>query len=318
MGIVHFIPLGKSPGAATTSLAYFKNTYGALTEDWGRSIESVVLFVPRELKEGKSGSTRTDLCIYNRYMELREKRRLEDVKVVDAFVDFLRTEIAEIMPDKGKVYWCEAFPYDFQKSFRSAAEAIILFFSRPESKGKHLWVNLTGGTNIMNAALLQVAFLSGLVGQVYYTFVDERLTPYLQPTGKGAFSFCSVPLMKTSFDEAHHALLLALKTLGGREWFSSKDLLSFLKREFGEYFEGTDQLRLEREFLTQMDGRGLERSKLPSGEKTYDVRLTTDGESLLSMIDDPLFRALVLRGQTSRLELNFTYGFEELWTKSEG
>jgi hypothetical protein len=92
-------------------------------------------------------------------------------------------------------------------------------------------------------------------------------------------------------------------------------LLSFLKQERNDYFAAVNQDRLEKEFLTQLDGRGLERETLSDGTKTYRVRLTEDGGKLLDQIEDPVFRALTKRGWTERGALDGmprTHGWELL------
>jgi hypothetical protein len=158
---------------------------------------------------------------------------------------------------------------------------------------------------------MQVALLSGLVSKVYYTFVPEDETDYLQPAG-GNFKFVEVPLIKTSFDESHYALL---NVLSDSNWTDSEELLSFLKSEHNDYFKEVSRERLEKEFLTQLDGRGLEREALPNGQKTYRVRLTEDGKELLAQMEDPIFRALTKRGWTERGaldEIQHRFGWESL------
>lgn len=313
MGVVHFMPLGTRPGAVTTALAHLKHKHGQRNDQLGRIIEAIVLFTPREIKEGAQRQHRATPCVFNNYGGLGSRKRYgNDDNVVGIVLDFISAEIAPMMT-KPTVYWCEAFADDYDKSFRSAAEAMALHLSKPESKGKNLWVNLTGGTNVMNAALMQMAFLSGLVSKVYYTFVPESEKDYLQPASDG-FKFIEVPLIKTSFDEAHYVLLSVLNVMNG-EWIGSDDLLGFLKQERNDYFAAVTQDRLEREFLTQLDGRGLERETLPDGTKTYRVRLTDDGEKLLDQIEDPVFRALTKRGWTERGALDGvrrTHGWELL------
>ncbi len=312
MGVVHFMPLGTRPGAVTAALADLKHKYGERTDEWGRTFEAIVLFTPREIKEGRQRQHLTEHCFFNEYGKPSCRRDYTDENAVDIVLDFIRAEIAPMMT-KRTIYWCEAFPNDYEKSFRSAAEALTLELSKPGSKGKNLWLSLTGGTNVMNAAVMQVALLSGLISKVYYTFAPEGETDYLQPAGDN-FKFVEVPLIKTSFDESHYALLKVLKVMEG-EWIGSEDLLGFLKNDAHEYFAEVNQDRLEKEFLTQLDGRGLEREPLPDGQKTYRVRLTKDGEKLLAQMADPIFRALTKRGWTERGgldEIQHSFGWESL------
>jgi hypothetical protein len=291
----------------TTALAYFKNRYGERTPEWGKTIESIVLFTPRAIRDNK----RVD-SFYNDYNKIGVKHRFEDENVVQTVIKFVEREIKAIMPDRGKIYWCEVFAEDYEQSFRSAAEAILTRLSK-----KLLWLNLTGGTNIMNAALLQVASLSGLIARAYYALVDKPYLGYLQPAGEKNFTLHNVPLIKTTFDETHHAVLLTLKALDGKDWISSEHLLGFIKQDenYGRYFQNVELEHFKQEILKKMDGRGLKRRQLENGQKTYEVQLTDEGKQFLELVDGDLFRALTHRGEVVP-DLPLTYGWEELWTKS--
>jgi hypothetical protein len=320
MGVVHFIPLGTNPGAVTSALAYLKHKYpNGQDVKLGRVVEAILLFAPREIKNGNQKKYRAEACIFNDYGKCGSRKSYKDENVFEIALDFIQAEIAPIMT-KPTIYWCEAFADNYEKSFRSVAEAVVLELSKPEAKGKNLWVNLTGGTNVMNAALMQMSFLSGLVSNLYYTFVPESEKRYLQPASDN-FNFIEVPLIKTSIDEAHCMLLKALGELNG-EWVDSDDLLGFLRpirsEEFPDlppYFEKVSKEALEKEFLMKLAGRGLERETLADGRMTFRTRLTEDGKKLLAQLDDEIFRALTKRGWTERGkldELQHSYGWEDL------
>lgn len=320
MGVVHFMPLGKKPGAVTAALAELKHKYPTgQDKNLGHIFEAMVLFTPCEIKEGRERRHLAEPCFFNEYGKPACRKEYPDKNAVEIVLEFMRAEIKPLMT-KPTVYWCEAFLNDYEKSFRSAAEALTLKLSKPGSKGKNLWLSLTGGTNIMNAAMMQVALLSGLISKVYYTFVPEDETDYLQPASDN-FKFVELPLLKTSFDESHYALLNVLRIMNG-EWIDSADLLGILKNDAHQYFakkEDQDSReqkeQFEREFLTQLDGRGLERETLPNGQKTYRTRLTTDGMRLLAQMEDPIFRALTKRGWTERGELDgmqHSFGWQSL------
>ncbi|MGH9824603.1 MAG: hypothetical protein ACREDR_15300 [Blastocatellia bacterium] len=309
MGIVHFMPLGKSPGAVTAPLSWLKNKYGERTAEWGRTIEEIVLYTTLEIKEGCAKEHRAEYCCWNRYGKVPgpEKR---DENAVSIVLDFIRKEIAGT-DYKPKVHWCEAFANDYKKSFRSAAEAMVLYLSKPERTGKNVWINITGGTNIMNVALMQVALLSGLASQVYYAFVPESNTSYLQPVDDG-FALTRIPLVKTSFDDADYVLL---QELGPANCISGDELLSRLKSKWPQIFSTVTPERFRKEFLNKLDGRGIERQRDEKGAKTPYIRLSGDGQELIELIEDPIFQALTLRGRTSHDDIaskRFTFRWEEL------
>lgn len=329
------MPVGTSPGAVTAAMAYLNHTYGNEIARHGRTIDELILFTTRAVKEGEA---KAENSIWNHYGKGTAYKSFDkQEKVFEVIEEFYQREIKPSMlkPRKAKpgennpppaVYWCEAFAdfsddagSDYERSLRSAAEVLVLHLSKPETTGKQVWINLTGGTNVMNAALLQVAYLSGLVARLYYTFAPRGETQFLQPASD-YFKYVEVPLLKTAPDEAHLAVLEALATFAG-EWVDSQTLLDFLKpyyaKEFPDapgYFQTVTIEAFRREFLNKLDGRGLERRE-ENGEKLDWVKLSDDGAKLLKQMNDEIFRALTKRGQTAQGALegkNFTHGWEKL------
>src|SRR3989304_1429243 len=263
MGILHFITLGRSPGAATAGLAYLKNEKIHHPEK-GSLVEDIILFTSPEVH---NGTEKVKECVWNEYMSMNSRKIWKDGNVVDIVSEFIKDEIGPIMDDKGTLYCCEVNPNDFDDCFKKLAHA-TLRFSPPGKTGKHIWVNITGGTNIMNAAILEVTFLSGLIAKIYYTFISDLKTygKYLQPVTRDRtkFGFGKVPIVKTKFDESYYEVLRELNTLG-RE-IKDEDLLSRLKNRCPNEFDkvGIDTFR--REFINKMDGLYLKRKETKGNE----------------------------------------------------
>lgn len=308
----------------TSALAYLKHNKDSFAIR-GQVIESIILFPSSDVREGR---TKARECVFNEYMSLTARRTLRMANVLDMILEFIKSEISDVIPKKGTVYSCVVDPDDYDSCFQVIAKA-TLHFSGPSHTGKNIWANLTGGTNVLNAALLQVAFLSGLISRIYYTFIpreDDR--KYLQPV-KGdpeRFRWDEVPFIKTSFDNVYQALLQELKGLG-EEWYFDEDLLGRLKQGSWEYLRPEDMQTIDRmdiqtfrqEWLNKLDGRELERQILPDGSQGNMVRLSHAGRRLLERINSPLFQALVQRGREIELEnIHEVVGgleIEELWTK---
>ncbi len=313
MGIVHFAPVGTSPGAVTSALSYLKHNPNEFQMQ-GHFVEGVVVFASPEVREGK-GEYMVRECVNNHYGSMNGPtwKNLSVLRVISKFIE---AEMADVMPGKGFISCCVIDPNDYRDCFEKVAKAALRFSA---GVGKHIWANLTGGTNIVNAALLEVAFLSGLIARIYYTFLFDVSTygKYLQPSSKdqSIFRWDDVPFAKTSFDERYYQVLRELSGIGAG--CNADDLLHRLK-SVGEYFQDVDPQTFIREFLNKMDGRELEREILPDGSQGNRNRLSEYGRRVVQMIDDPLFRALIQRGRGLEEDVTrLTEGLEleELWSK---
>jgi hypothetical protein len=326
MGIVHFAPIGTNPGAVTAALAYVKHNpqeferyvrRGEGDTDWERRlVETVVLFASHDVIEGE---TTVDECVFNQYGSLQGRqpwRRRDRPNIINIVQRFVEEEIVPVMP--GRIYLWPVDPNNFDDCFDAVVEA-TLALGRADATGKHIWANLTGGTNVLNAALLEVVFLSGLIARIYYTFVpDESDKKYLQPPSKdpARFRWCWVPMIKTAFDEAYCRVLKVLNISG--DWCRDSDLLGLLKADeaSGGYFSDVTPQRFRNQFLNHMHGREeLERDE-PEG---HLVRLASTGQDILRRIESPRFQALVQRGkgieEEESEELKRGLKGRELWSK---
>lgn len=329
MGIYHLAPIGTSPGAVTSALSYMKHNPDEFParEDIGDIVESVILFASPEVREGTV--TTTEECIHNEYGSLNAKRsHKRGSSVLDVVLQFIQTELKDVMKQGGEVYCCVVNPNDYEICFDAVA-SVVLHFSPPGDTGKHLWANLTGGTNMLNAALLQVAFLSGLVARAYYTFVAPAYTKYLQPSSTDAarnperFQFDEIPMVKTAVDEAYRAFLQMLQELGD-EWYTDEQLLgrfkdtawNALSQEQAQEIAKMALRKFRNEWLNKLDGRELERAKDERGDQLNAVRLSAAGKTLLERVDSPLFKTIVARGRGEEEGVPAPeVEIETLWTK---
>lgn len=309
MGIYHFSPVGLLPGAVTSALAYLKRhpelkpKHG---KDEGDIIQSVIIFASHDVREGTE--TLQHDCIYNRYGSDNGIRPYnKGTGILEAILDFIKKEFGTIA-----VYCSALNPNDYGACFESIAKA-TLKFAPPDHVGKNIWANLTGGTNVMNAALFQVASLSGLISQLYYTFVpyaEDR--KYLQPRHLDyRFQWNKIPLFKTSFDDIYHLLLKMLYYLPDG-WYLDEEILARLRQKAWENLpqvqaESIGKMDIQifrREYLNKMDGWELERQLRPDGSQSNSVRISENGRKLLGQIESPLFQALVQRGKGAEADIS--------------
>lgn len=314
MGVIHFAPIGTSPGAVTSALAYLVHNQDKFAEAFkGQIVESIVIFASYDVADG---TTPVSECIWNEYQNItirKRWRRVDGANVVDVALQFIKEEIAPVMPRKGTVYCWEVDVHDFDACFNAVARA-TLALAPQEKVGKNIWANLTGGTNVLNAAILEVAFMSGLISRIYYTFVaNESDRKYLQPptSDPARFRWDEIPLVKTAFDEAWYCVPRELAEIG--DWYEDEELLERLKSKAWQHFSEMGFRTFKAQFLNKMDGRELE----------YDAsrhrnRLSTYGREILERISDPLFQDLIARGEKSRVDvesLRRELIGKELWSK---
>ena len=282
MGITHFTGLGTSPGAITTGLSYLKHKIGDVSE-YGRIVEKIVIFTSPEIANRE---LTVKEAVINEYMSRNNRRIIRDKDPLTIIEEFLADEFEYSV----EIYCCEVNVNNFMMCFETVAKALLKFHP-PGDVGKHIWVNITGGTNILNAALMQVVYLSGLIPVLYYTFVANRddmkyLNPFSESTAE--FDFRLIYTFKTTFDKRFQYVLEELRNVG--DWISSSDLLSRLKRKVPSLFQDIDITSFRRDYLNIMIGVSRKGSRAEGQEDLN--RLNRHGEKILEIIQSVLFQAL--------------------------
>lgn len=290
MGIVHFAGLGRFPGAVTSGLSYLKHQYGD-RQEYGQIVESVVLFTSPEVAKGEVEAEQTE---YNDYMSptAKDKWPRNKTNAVEIVTEFVKREMQDV-----PVYCCQVDVTDFSDCFQAVAKAILRFHP-PGDVGKHIWANITGGTNQLNAALFQTAYLSGFISRMYYTFISSvrNYGKYLQPFSddRSLFDFREIYVLKTAFDERFQQILEELDAVAQKDpqkWLTCQELLGRLKGKGLPGFQNMSSETFRRDFLHVMQGRGLQRK----GNEDQ-VRLDPqDGPRILSILRSEYVQALFQR-----------------------
>ncbi len=285
MGITHFISLGKSPGGATAALAYVKKRFDEKdTKFFAGSlggIQNIVLFTTPEIKDG----TEISYPYKDNQYGSNQGKKINSGNVIDVVTSFIEKEFGEILKkEKGKVYYCEASTSDLEKNLRNISK-VVLSLSPSGKTGKNIWMNVTGGTNVMNISMLLASFLSGLISRTYYTFVPKEHNEMLRPVNEENF-WIDIPSIKIGFDENYYEILKIL----GNEWLNQIELLNRLKGS-NNYFNGVSEDVFKREFLNKMDSQGLIKR---DGNKN---KLSGAGEKILDLLEDSHMKSFVFRGK---------------------
>jgi len=277
MGIFHFVGLGRSPGAVTSGLAYLYKQYGESTE-FGKTIEGVVVFTSKEIF---SGDEKSRPVIDNIYGSRHEVRGVEisnnSFEIVEKFIcrNFQDVEL----------WVCLTDVMNFSVAMETIAKTLIKFHP-PGKVGRHIWANITGGTNILNSALINIAFLSGYIPVLYYTFVSKSEdNRYLKPfsSDEKEFDFRKIYVIKTNFDRVFQSILEALNE---KEKIKTYELYSLLKNKYYEIFKNIDITQLQRDYLNTMVGVHYHKD-------TDTVKINEDGKRMLEILRKPWMRALL-------------------------
>lgn len=311
MGVWHFLSLGKSPGAVTSALAYIKEQHkkqnvAFFGRDSNRStvkkVSGMVIFTTPEVRESKLDAQEYDKYTDNLYgTDKGQERPLKNAKgkirTFEVVMEFIRDEFQEMLrEERGKVYWLEANYHNPDFNLNQVVRAFCAL-SPPGSTGKEIWVNLTGGSNVMNIAALLTTVMSGVTGRAYYTYTrDTRL---LRPADEADFWY-DIPVLKVNFDRDYEAVLRVLDEQ--HDWVDASDLFSYVKQCCPQ-FRATKS-SFASDYLNKLDGWLIERDNDRN-------RLSPAGRRFLELIKDDLIRALIYKEQlTTRLLLDDV--FEEV------
>lgn len=300
MGVYHLAPVGTSPGSVTSALAYLKhNKDKAEFFVRGELVEAVILFPSWEVCNGEEAIP--EEYILNDYGQENKRRSWKGGAAV---LDIIREFVVQEYGANVRLYYCPVNAGDYDDCFDKIAKVALRY---SVGTGKHLWGNLTGGPNIVNAALLEVAFLSGLIARLYYTFLSDvrRYRAYLRPPSQRPeiFGWHEVPLVKTYYDEDYYRVVKLLADYD--DWCEDRVLLNRLAQDLPDRF-GSGQLSLKTfrdNFLNKMDGREIEREELPDRTQTHRDRISDFGRQILKRVNESqLFQTLLhpgLRDETS-------------------
>ena len=301
MGVIHLAGLGKSPGAVTAGLSYLKHEIGDSAEI-GAIVEGVIIFTSPEIANGSEPAF-PDI-VHNEYMQrVAHKTWTKGMQnALEIVVEYLYREAG-----KGPFYVCELDVNDFSVCFEVVAKAVLKFHP-PGSVGKHIWANITGGSNVLNAALMQTAYISGFISRLYYTFVADFKEDgkYLQPfsCNESEFDYREIYVLKTIFDKRYQNILEELEQIEKERpgsWISSQELLSRLKGKFSSGFVDLSPTAFRRDYLNTMPGVQRKGSRLEGQED--ENRLGKEGHRILSLLRSPLFKALARQNEVTSDEI---------------
>lgn len=189
-----------------------------------------------------------------------------------------------------KIYVATTNFDDFRSCFLLVLR--ILDWLAPEGRtGKNVWMNATGGTNIINNAIILSSFLRQ-VGRTYYTYVPPDDVACLRPVldKDGSLEYWNdLPPLHFNLD---NTIYLVLKTLveSGKQLLTPKELWSRLQQAGCNSFSDMNNLIFYLNHLTFYIGHA----------KDNQNYLTKEGQRLYGYLQDDEIRQFILQERGDR------------------
>ncbi|MEW6492924.1 MAG: hypothetical protein AB1589_10515 [Cyanobacteriota bacterium] len=254
MGVYHLMGLGLSPGAVTGPISYLADKYNNWEDEgqyfFSRSgeeeqrkkgekvgdIQAIVLFATKEVIDGTDKKFYADKYIKNRlgHIDAKEEKSEPIKKVLEPL---LKEEWSKICGGRttGCIFWCEVERRGSEEilkeqTFKRVAQVVSSLAKGTGAQGKEIWMNLTGGNNVINFALQLTASLSGgEVGRLYYVqAANENAEKCVRYTNKESY-WVELPVMPLGMSDLNHAIL---EFLTEKEAVQDKELYSRLRSQY--------------------------------------------------------------------------------------
>jgi len=190
MGVYHLMGLGRSAGTVIGPISYLAHRYQRWNADdqrfFARSgearqrgagekvgdIQALVLFTTPEVL---SGDIPAFDYVDNPAGRIAQGPVQKEEPMKEALRTLLRREWPAISGGRraGTVFWCQVDRRDIRTTYARVVQ-VVAALAGVGGQGKEMWVNLTGGNNVMNFALELAATLSGEVARLYYVQAENQ------------------------------------------------------------------------------------------------------------------------------------------------
>lgn len=273
MGVYHLMGLGLSPGVVIGPLTYLAHRYGRWNADdqrfFARSgearqrqagdkvgdIQAVVLFTTGEVLHGQ---VHTFDYVDNPLGRIAEEPRKPRGLMKEVLRTLLRHEWPAISGGRrtGTIFWCEVDRRDIRTTYERVVQ-VVAALAGVGGQGKEIWINLTGGNNVINAALELTAMLSGDVARMYYVQAEnpeaERCVRYTAEDGY----WVELPVMPLALGRLSQAII-DLVSDPQRSPISQADIYGILQNEYWDLSRGlTSEKALYEDYLVPLWKQGL-------------------------------------------------------------
>jgi hypothetical protein len=285
MGVYHLMGLGLSAGAVTGPLSYIARRYQGDGEadraffagsgerehrDEGRrvgDVQALVLFSSPEVIADRMSGRFVDNALGT-----PGDGSVQEGPVAQVLRRVLPEVWRPLAPGRADVpvYWCEVDRADFDGTFRRMAR-VVAALRGAGGQGKEMWANLTGGTNVLNTALLLAATLSGDVARTYYVQAPAGTEACLRCPREDGY-WVELPLVPLAVAPLAEPVLDLLSLHGP---LSAAQIHGRLAGLHAQLLAGMDAAAFARTHLTPLWKAQLvayvSPARVPDAEKTYDV-----------------------------------------------
>ncbi len=270
MGAYHLMGLGRSPGTVIGPLTYLAHRYQRWNHNdqrfFARSgevrqreagekvgdIQAMVLFTTREVLDG---AVPAFSYVDNPPGRIAEGPQKPGGPMKEVLRTLLRREWPAISGGRreGTIFWCEVDRRDIRTTYERVVQ-VVAALAGVGGQGKGMWVNLTGGNNVINAALELAAMLSGDVARIYYVQAEnpdaEKCVRYTAEDGY----WVELPVMPLALGRLSRAIIDLL----GTGPVTLDELYGVLRNEYWDLSRGvTSKEVLREEYLSPLWKQGL-------------------------------------------------------------
>jgi hypothetical protein len=223
MGTHHLMGLGRSPGTVIGPLTYLAHRYNRWNADdrrfFARSgevrqrqagqkvgdVQTLVLFTTPEVLSGQVAAFG---YVDNPPGKITTVPQQTGGPMKTVLRDLLRREWPAISGGRphGTIFWCEVDRRDIRTTYERVIR-IVAALAGAGGQGKEMWANLTGGNNVINAALELAAMLSGEVARLYYVQAEnEAAEKCVRFTAEDGY-WVDLPVMPLALGRVFRAIL---------------------------------------------------------------------------------------------------------------
>jgi len=271
MGVYHLMGLGRSPGTVIGPLTYLAHRYQRWNADdqrfFARSgearqrqagekvgdVQVLVLFTTTEVLSGQVSAFN---YVDNPPGKITTGPQKSGGPMKQVLRDLLRREWPAISGgrEQGTIFWCEVDRRNIRVTYERVVR-VVAALAGVGSQGKEMWVNLTGGNNVINFALELAATLSGHVARLYYVQAEnEAAEKCVRYTAEDGY-WVELPVMPLALGRLRQTIIRILNDYGS---ISVEDLYSRLKNDYYDLSRGlTSEETLRSEYLDPMWKQGL-------------------------------------------------------------
>ena len=217
-------------------------------------IQALVLFTTREVIDGTVPAFE---YVDNPPGRVTKGPKKRGGPMKEVLRELLRREWPAISGGRpqGTVFWCEVDRRDIRTTYERVIQ-VVAALAGVGGQGKEMWINLTGGNNVINFALELAATLSGAVARLYYVQAEnpgaEKCVRFTAEDGY----WVELPVMPLALGRLSRTIIDLL--MKKRRPLALADLYSILKNEYWDLSRGlTSEAVLREEYLAPMWKQGL-------------------------------------------------------------